>query len=143
MTQVTEVSSQLLPTDIARDQKGRINVPEFSGYADLTYNWQEWRVRWGVEYIQATEDYSYYLREYGDDYEAAGYDLAVPDYFLHSASVQYRTDDWTATVGVRNIFNEEPPSITTGVYNRVGNAPLYSGYDYVGRSVFVNLKKSF
>ncbi|WP_313454409.1 TonB-dependent receptor domain-containing protein [Brevundimonas sp.] len=143
VTQVTEVSSQLLPTDIARDQKGRINVPEFSGYADLTYNWQEWRVRWGVEYIQATEDYSYYLREYGDDYEAAGYDLAVPDYFLHSASVQYRTDDWTATVGVRNIFNEEPPSITTGVYNRVGNAPLYSGYDYVGRSVFVNLKKSF
>jgi len=29
------------------------------------------------------------------------------------------------------------------VYNRVGNAPLYSGYDYLGRTAFVNLTKSF
>ncbi|WP_292225998.1 TonB-dependent receptor [Brevundimonas sp.] len=143
VTQVTDSSSQTLPTDPVRNQKGRINVPEFSGYSDVTYAWDNWRVRYGVEYIQGTSDQDYYLREYGDDYAAEGYNLTVPDYFLHNASVQYRTDNWTATVGVRNIFNQDPPSITTGVYNRVGNAPLYSGYDYVGRSAFVNLSKSF
>jgi len=29
------------------------------------------------------------------------------------------------------------------LYNRVGNAPLYSGYDYIGRTYFVNISKSF
>ena len=143
VTQVTENYSQTLPTDPIRDQTGRINVPEFSGYADLTYAWDQWRVRYGVEYIQATEDYSYYQRNFSQDLAALGYDFEVPDYWLHNVSVQYRTDDWSATAGVRNLFNEEPPVISSGLYNRVGNAPLYSGYDMVGRTVFINLSKSF
>lgn len=143
VTQILETYSQTLPTDPIRDKKGRIGVPEFSGYADLTYSWQKWRVRYGVEWIQGMEDYSYYNRYFNQDLAAAGYDFSVPDYFLHSASVQYRNDDWTATVGVRNLLNEDPPTISAGLYNRVGNAPLYSGYDYVGRSIFVNLTKSF
>lgn len=143
VTQVTENYSQTLPTDPIRDQTGRINVPEFSGYADLTYAWDQWRVRYGVEYIQATEDYSYYKRNFSQDLAALGYDFEVPDYWLHNVSIQYRTDDWSATAGVRNLFNEEPPVISTGLYNLVGNAPLYSGYDMVGRTVFINLSKSF
>ncbi|MGH7020062.1 MAG: TonB-dependent receptor, partial [Brevundimonas sp.] len=126
VTQVTEVSSQTLPTDPVRDQKGRLTVPELSGYADLTYSWDRWRVRYGVEWIQATEDFSYYQNNFGQDLAADGYDLEVPDYWLHSASVQYRTDDFTVTAGVRNLLNEEPPTISAGLYNRIGNAPLYS-----------------
>jgi outer membrane receptor protein involved in Fe transport len=44
---------------------------------------------------------------------------------------------------MRNIFNEEPPTLSAGIVSRVGNAPLYSGYDYVGRTFFINLSKSF
>jgi outer membrane receptor protein involved in Fe transport len=57
--------------------------------------------------------------------------------------VQYTGEGWTATVGVRNLLNEDPPTISSGYYNRVGNAPLYSSYDYLGRTAFVNLTKSF
>ena len=43
------------------------------------------------------------------------------------------------TVGARNILDKKPPQISSGVYNRIGNAPLYSGYDYAGRSFFINV----
>jgi outer membrane receptor protein involved in Fe transport len=46
-------------------------------------------------------------------------------------------------VGIRNVFDKKPPSISSGFYNRVGNAPLYSGYDYAGRTFFVNVSKTF
>ena len=62
---------------------------------------------------------------------------------MHHISGQYEADDWTITAGVRNLFNEEPPHISAGITNRVGNAPLYSGYDYVGRTAFINISKSF
>lgn len=70
----------------------------------------------------------------------------MDDYYIHSASARYdRDDDWSATVGVRNIFDNGPPTISQvpGFYNTVGNVPLYSNYDYVGRTVFVNLTKAF
>jgi outer membrane receptor protein involved in Fe transport len=68
----------------------------------------------------------------------------VPDYYLHKASVQYQTEGWAATLGVKNMFDEEPPKISAVCgYNRVGNSPLYSGYDYVGRQLFLNVSKSF
>jgi len=46
---------------------------------------------------------------------------------------------------VRNFADKEPPTISpgAGIYNTVGNAPLYSGYDYFGRTFFVNLSKKF
>jgi outer membrane receptor protein involved in Fe transport len=47
-------------------------------------------------------------------------------------------------VGVRNLFDKKPPVISAQAgYNRVGNSPLYSGYDYVGRTLFVNVSKAF
>ncbi|MGZ9927734.1 hypothetical protein ACXYTC_22095, partial [Escherichia coli] len=55
------------------------------------------------------------------------YLLEVPDYFLHSASVQFDvTGKLEFTVGVRNLFDKKPPRISAAV-NTLGNAPLYSG----------------
>jgi iron complex outermembrane receptor protein len=139
VTQYTEVSNKLFDEDPLEDYVGMIDNPEFTGTADVSYAWSDWRVRYGVEWIQGTDSYDYY----GEDPATSDYDLEVGDYFQHNASVQYSTNGWTATVGVRNLFNEDPPVISAGVYNRVGNAPLYSGYDYLGRTAFVNLTKSF
>ncbi len=139
VTQYTENSSKLFDEDPLEDYVGMIDNPEFTGTADVSYAWSDWRVRYGVEWIQGMDSYDYY----GEDPATSDYDLEVGDYWLHNASVQYSSSGWTATVGVRNLFNEDPPVISAGVYNRVGNAPLYSGYDYLGRTAFVNLTKSF
>lgn len=139
ITQYTEISSKLFADDPLEDYKGMVNDPEFTGTADLSYAWDNWRVRYGVEWIKGTDSYDYY----GLDPATTQYDLEVGDYWQHNASVQYKADSWTVTAGVRNLLNEDPPTISAGVYNRVGNAPLYSGYDYLGRTAFVNLTKSF
>ncbi|MFN7111057.1 MAG: TonB-dependent receptor domain-containing protein [Brevundimonas sp.] len=139
ITQYTEISNKLFAEDPLEDYTGMIDNPEFTGTADVSYAWDKWRVRYGVEWIQGTDSYEYY----GEDPATSDYDLATDDYWLHNTSVQYASDGWTATLGVRNLFNDNPPTISSGVYNRVGNAPLYSGYDYLGRTAFVNLTKSF
>lgn len=139
VTQYTEVSSKLFDEDPLEDYVGMIDNPEFTGTADISYAWADWRVRYGVEWVDGMSSYEYY----GENPATSQYDLATDDYYLHNASVQYSRDGWTATAGVRNLFDENPPTISAGVYNRVGNAPLYSGYDYLGRTAFINLTKSF
>ena len=139
VTQYTEISTKLFEEDPLEDYLGMIDNPEFTGTADLSYAWDKWRVRYGVEWVKGMESYTYYE----EDPATSIYDLEVGDYWQHNASVQYTADGWTVTAGVRNLLNEDPPTISAGVNNRVGNAPLYSGYDYLGRTAFVNLTKSF
>jgi len=139
VTQYTEISNKLFEEDPLEDYVGMIDNPEFTGTADLSYAWDKWRVRYGVEWIKGMESYTYYE----EDPATSIYDLEVGDYWQHNASVQYSADGWTVTAGIRNLLNENPPVISAGVNNRVGNAPLYSGYDYLGRTAFVNLTKSF
>ena len=139
VTQYTEMSSKLFADDPLIDYKGMLNTPEFTGTADVSYAWDQWRVRYGVEWIQGMDSYDYYRQ----NPSTSQYDLEVDDYFQHNVSVQYTSEGWTVTAGVRNLLNEDPPTISSGYYNRVGNAPLYSGYDYLGRTAFVNLTKSF
>jgi outer membrane receptor protein involved in Fe transport len=71
------------------------------------------------------------------------YILSTKDYFLHTATVRYRTDRYTFMVGVRNLFDQDPLQISSGFYNRIANAPLYSGYDIIGRTFFVNVAVHF
>lgn len=140
ITQYTEISNKLFAEDPLVDYKGMLNNPEFTGAADVSYAWDKWRVRYGVEWIQGMDDYGYRRIK---DPAASQYDLEVGDYFQHNTSVQYTGEGWTVTAGVRNLLNEDPPTISSGYNSRVGNAPLYSGYDYLGRTAFVNLTKSF
>jgi outer membrane receptor protein involved in Fe transport len=141
VTQYLTQQSRLFSTDPFDDVNGTLTSPEYTASFDAVYHWDKWNVRYGFDWI-AGQDSSAYLGIPGGR-NGSGYDFKVPSYFMHSASVQYRADDWTATAGVRNLFDETPPIISAGAYSRVGNAPLYSGYDYVGRSFFVNVSKRF
>ncbi|WP_370545360.1 TonB-dependent receptor domain-containing protein [Caulobacter sp. 17J80-11] len=139
VTQYLDQSSKLFADDPMDDVNGTIGNPEFTGTFDATYALDKVKFRYGVEWIDDMQSYDYF----GLNRATTAYDFDVPDYWTHNASVQYSADDWTATVGIRNIGDKEPPMISSGAYSRVGNAPLYSGYDYVGRTVFVNVSKSF
>jgi len=141
-TQVTQYKSQLqqLFVDDAADQlNGTINYPKWSGNLELTYSLENWRFRYGVDWIGSMDSYAYLEEDPADTI----FDFEVGDYFEHYASVRYSLSGWQVTAGVRNLLDEEPPTISQGFYNRVGNAPLYSGYDYVGREAFLVLRKEF
>ena len=74
--------------------------------------------------------------------------LKTEEVIYHSASVTREFEDWGLQVrlGVSNVFDEEPPRVTTlnlGEVESVGNSAFYSQYDWLGRRFFLNLTKTF
>jgi outer membrane receptor protein involved in Fe transport len=60
----------------------------------------------------------------------------------HTVSGSYTYEDFDFIVGVANILDEEPPRISASGFD-LGNAALYSQYDFIGRRVFANVRYSF
>ncbi|MFL6795760.1 MAG: TonB-dependent receptor domain-containing protein [Sphingomicrobium sp.] len=70
------------------------------------------------------------------------YKLPTVAYHSFSAEIQ-ATKNFSFTVGVANIFNKKPPTISTvgGPINTFAQVPLLgSYYDYIGRRVFVTAR---
>ncbi|WP_237219840.1 TonB-dependent receptor domain-containing protein [Sphingomonas arenae] len=152
VTKYTEQSTRLFPEEFLTDANGTYVTPDWVGAFDATYRRGRVTFRYGLDWIDGSEgtyDYFAFDEQTGEVDEALAqsyrdfYRLEVPNYFLHSASVQFNPmEKFELTVGVRNMFDRKPPRISAAV-NTVGNAPLYSGYDYVGRSFFVNATVGF
>jgi outer membrane receptor protein involved in Fe transport len=138
-THYIEQSNKLFAEDEFDQLNGTIEYPQNSATLDLTYSLRNWQFRWGVDWIDSMDSYAY-LEE---DPATSTADYSVEDYTKQWMSVRYTTDTWQLTGGVRNITDEEPPTISQGYYNRIGNAPLYSGYDYFGREAWVQFVMSF
>ena len=138
-----EQSGKTFPTDPVRDYSGTLNAPEFTGQLDLSYKLRNWQVRYGLEWVDAINGYEYYERYFDEDYRDR-YLMETDDYFVSSLSAQYSGDDWSVTGGVRNLADKDPEIVSNGAgVNRVGNVSLYSGYDYFGRTYFLNFTKDF
>ncbi len=140
-TQFKQQASRLFPNDPLDDFNGTIRAPKWSGALDVNYALKGWNIFYGVEWVGKMSNYEYY----GEDAATSTYKRDTPNYFLQSASVSYNdaVGKWRATFGVRNLSDKTPPMVSSDNGNRVGNAPLYSGYDYQGRRFFMNLSKTF
>ncbi|OYU72700.1 MAG: hypothetical protein CFE32_22990 [Alphaproteobacteria bacterium PA3] len=148
----TEQSDRLFPEEVLLDRNGTYDTPDFVGSFDATYRRNDVTLRYGFTFLDASSGtYEYFAtsRLDGSVDQATVQDLKdtyileVPAYFLHNASVQFTVDDlMQLTVGVRNIFDTEPPRISAAV-TTIGNAPLSSLFDYQGRTFFVNSTFSF
>ncbi len=139
VTQYLEQSSKLFSTDALDEVNGTIGNPKFSGSFDVSYKYREWQLRYGLDWLDATKSYSYL----GLDPATTPFFFETPDYFQHSLSLGYEGDKFNMTMGVRNLLDKDPPQISQGAYSRIGNAPLFSGYDYTGRTFFINVGTSF
>ena len=141
VTKFNDRYSQTLPTDPVDDNIGTLNNPEWSGTFEVGYTWDKWNFRYGVDWLDGTNSSADYLGISQANRDT--YVLETKDYFLHSASVRWQGEKFGLTLGIRNLLDKDPPSISAGFYNRIGNAPLYSGYDYLGRNVFVAVTAGF
>ncbi|MFT3757240.1 MAG: TonB-dependent receptor [Pseudoxanthomonas sp.] len=142
VTNYLEQGGQALPTQPYKDYSGSIGAPEMTGELDLTYTLRNWKVRYGMDWVGSINGYEYYEKYDNVDYRP-NYQMKIDDYYLHHMSVQYSGDDWSIIGGIRNIADKDPPVISTGAYSVIGNAPLYSGYDYFGRAYFLSFSKKF
>ena len=153
-TKYLEQSTQLFSGDPLIDANGTIGEPDWTGSLAASYRLKKVSFHYGLDWIHgdSTRSYIYAATDSAsgvvnpDDlaYYKANFYWQVPDYFLHNASVTFSLDKFNLTAGMRNVFNTKPPSISYGYTNFVaGNAPLYSGYDYFGRTFFVNVTAKF
>jgi outer membrane receptor protein involved in Fe transport len=152
MTKYTEQSDKTFPEEILLDSNGTLNVPDLVGNFDATYRTGPVTVRYGVSWFDGSSGTAKFnqtsrttglVNQANVDILNEGYQLEVPDYYQHSASVQLNvTDKFQMTLGVRNLLDKDPPKVTA-YYTTIGNAPLYSGYDYTGRQWFVNTNFKF
>lgn len=133
--------SRTLPTAAIFHSIGHLESPKWTGTFDVGFRRAGWNFRYGVEWIDAMDSNAYYdSRGFPDEV----YYWKTPDYFLHTASIRKDFKDFSFSLGVRNIFNTEPPQVSYGYTNFVaGNALLYSGFDMRGRQVFVSTKAHF
>jgi iron complex outermembrane recepter protein len=140
-TQYLMQGNKLFADDPWTDINGIIGSPKWSGEFDVSYKVKNWKLHWATEFVGRTNEYAYDA----EDPATSNLKLTTPTYFLHSMSVTYEepVSKWKATLGVRNLFDKKPPAISSGYDNRIGTAPLYSGYDLFGRTFFASMSKSF
>lgn len=154
VTKYTEQSNRLFPEETLLDFNGTLNTPDWVGSFDATYRTGPVTFRYGLTWqdgSSGTYDLLATSRQDGevDPAVAQGlrddFILEVDDYFLHSASVQFDiAENYEFTFGVRNLFDKQPPRISAmPSFNVIGNAPLSSLYDFMGRQFFANATFKF
>ena len=164
-TRMLEQSKADFPGGDATDYNGTLGYPgagagpKWSGSLDTRFKTGDFTFRWGVNFIGKMSSEEFEVTVYRTDEglvcpggEGPGcfpvdFDYKVPNYFAHTVSVQYL---WPKigqfTIGVNNLFDKDPPTISNdnvNPYQRFGNFFANSGYDYRGRSFFVNVTKTF
>jgi iron complex outermembrane receptor protein len=131
------------------DFNGEIGDPEWVGRFSANFARGPWSFFWGTNFIGPSDNYESFG---GNTATYRGEEVRVvfetDTIMYHSASVSYLFDQWglTARVGISNVFDEEPPRLTTlnlGEVDTVGYSAFYSQYDWLGRRFFVNLTMDF
>jgi outer membrane receptor protein involved in Fe transport len=101
--------------------------------------------RWGVKYVGSSNSQRFDPGTFING-EKVTYDLKAETYWEHGASVQWLWPNvGQVTLGMNNIFNTKPPTISDNNTSqpRIGNFFANGPYDYRGRSLFVNVTRTF
>ncbi|CAB0151263.1 Colicin I receptor [Pseudidiomarina piscicola] len=145
-THQVERAFQQFATDTPEDSLGWIGNPKSIGTLNTTLTRDDWSYNWNMAYYDRTEDYSYFGT---DETTYRGEDVTfkahIPTYVVHSISASTTfNDNIDVTVGIGNLFDKQPPSVSPAAAAVVGNTPLFaSQVDYLGRRAFFNLSYSF
>jgi len=146
-----EATRQLFANSVPESYVGDFGRPKHVGNLRLGWEKNDWSANYSVRYVgDVSEHEEYGNGTYRDTTTIRGQTvklvLAADAQMYHSASVTNKMGDLglTATLGVANLFDEEPPRVSyTGGVTREGNSAFYSMYDQLGRRVFINLSYQF
>ncbi|MFO1261699.1 MAG: TonB-dependent receptor [Sphingomonadaceae bacterium] len=149
VTKFTNQSSKLFDDEALVNATGTIGRPDWTASLDAKFKVGRVSIRYGMDWVSgdSKKTYIYNAKDSAGQVDTAylqflkdSYKLSVKDYFTHDLSMQLNIgDNYQITGGVRNLFDAHPPRISADIYDLVGNSPLYSGYDYVGRTFFLNI----
>lgn len=168
-----EILNQTTPQSAVTNVVGRWGNPEWRGNISARLTRGDWSAFWRLRYIGAQASqytdttpgaaFPYGQRQHptcsaldvgcitvnnpGTPYvDFSSYITEAGATVYNDLSVTYSADTWIVRAGVNNVFDEGPAVVSgnaTGATLGNGNAVLGSGYDLIGRSLFVNVTKSF
>ena len=153
-------SSQLFVTSPNVSVRGRPYNNKWVSSLDLRFERGPWTFNWNIDSFSATTNDRFFG---GDVFGGIGlpncatttaalapycvsakYDQSTNLHVQHDMSLRYRADKWEAIVGINNVFDKDPPYLSTGSgASRIGNAVAISNYDILGRRAFVNVGYRF
>lgn len=156
-TQVTYTTEQLfLLFDTSEasgfatdDVLGTISNPKLVGNVRTALNRGDWTYTWGMRYIDETANLFFNggtgnpIAPYRGNLNAV-YDIVAEARLYHSLSVRYGAEKWNVVLGVNNVLNKEPPTVSNGAATRYGNVPAFATqYDWFGRELFARFSYTF
>jgi iron complex outermembrane receptor protein len=131
------------------DVLGTISNPKLVGNVRTALNRGDFTYTWGMRYVDQTENLFFNggtgnpVAPYRGNANAV-YDIVAEDALYHSLSVRYAADSWNLVVGVNNVFDKEPPTVSTAAATRFGNIPAFATqYDWFGRELFARFSYEF
>ena len=127
------------------DLNGLISRPKLVGSIRTAYTRGDFTYTWGMRYVDETENFEFVTPATYFGNVGPVYDNVAESRLYHSLSVFYRSADWDLLVGLDNVFDRDPPKISTGVgSSRYGNTPAFATqYDWFGRSLFARFNYRF
>ncbi|KUJ83112.1 hypothetical protein AVO43_11285 [Microbulbifer sp. ZGT114] len=141
---------------------GTFGYPKWQGRGEFRVEYDNYRFTWTTRYMSKVEQDEEYVDAYSDIFDTNGTGFTsdscigaanggvdcrdvgfADDYVVHAASLYYYADTWTAGLGIRNVFDEEPPAVDGNEILSINNTPIGYGYDIQGRQMFLNVQKTF
>ncbi len=127
------------------DFVGTVGSPKNVTNFRVTQNWQDWRFNYYLQYVSETDDSPFVDEEttyFG--FDPAYADITMDRVFYHNISVIYQRDNWDLLVGINNLFDEAPDTVSDAFRSRRGNVPVAATqYDLLGRRYFMRLNWRF
>jgi len=135
-----------------KSNSGDGNFPEWKTNFDVRYSVDDWSASWSVRYIGAVDevidslvdeaDLGDYYAGYGRQIDKSGtYNITreIDSQVIHDARFSYFMEHVTLTVGLDNVFDEEPPYADTGFNDNTDPRT----YNTTGRHAYVTVGVSF
>ena len=146
-TYQTEDSVALF-ADNNRDTNGQFGDPKHVGTLAVGLETDNWNFDWFARYIDSVSNVA---RDGGNTINYRGTTVravkSAPHFIYHTLSATYDFRDMglVGTIGVNNVFDKRPPQVTTigTSVSTAGDSAFYSQYDWLGRSIFLNLSYDF
>ncbi|BBN80899.1 TonB-dependent receptor [Pseudoalteromonas sp. A25] len=109
------------------------NFPEWKTNVDIRLAKDDWSAGYAIRYIGESEE------PFGDPAEGEPASRMVDSQVIHDVRFSYFFDNFTTTIGVDNVFDEDPPYAATGFNDNTDPRT----YNTTGRHVYLSLGVAF
>lgn len=148
LTHQLEREVQTFADEDPEDLLGTFGFPKYKGQVTAGLETGPWLLLTQVNYIGKQRSRLPDPANFTPSFTFAGRPLTIPlsrvdEAWYQDLSLTYDVDKFSLTGGIQNLWDKEPPLIDTGRGPNRNNAVSSSGYDFIGRTFFLNGRVKF